>query len=1340
MQDFLGMYRTAVLDKLPPNMWKYARNILLSKGFTSVTNEDGHDFKHDIPGTLIGKIDNNESIIYFSVDDAFSCIGYYNTNAPQGDYIPVLRTTLLNFNIYRPIEGIYFYNYLGELIVAFCDGVYEDSNTPKLINLTKIGIELDVDYELVDPLEVKKLELFPTGLTPILKINYNTLGTLNADVVYITYSYVLPDRETSTFFFPVTDVAYPAFNFKQTKRRAIDLTIRNLDTTYEYFKLGFVVVLDNGITAYETDPLLINPFQNTYSLSSLSGLKSISPDEIVIPKSIFNRIETMTVCQNEVEVGKVVQDNKIDFQKYANNIVLGLNYEIRKPEHHTAPTLCPDEVYAFYIALELENGVYSDEFHIPGGLPNQSNELDILSQNDLLLKGLNDLDASKNIRRFQVFNTGIFKIPGPVANIDNYFDLELKWGFWQNDELYPNVADYNSTEDYQGNPIVGGVGDLRGQNIRYHRMPGLDILVTKFPCILGYDNKNQDDLTLGLVPAFNVTVTNFMEVVPLEIRERIKSYRISIVKRKANNRLVEDISFLKQDYFNDIGGIGGGVNKRRFPGYRYYNDFGIEQSYQSYGKGRLRSNTLMTYKPNINPSIIKANYGTGSHINLVTSNDEGYEDRDITNPDVFGTLGHGYLLTEENKKKYFLISEVQRYAVVKDIKYNPGNVSNLFLDFNEEFVEVSSNNSLQPNPEPDYLTNWNPLLYPPYPDTSDVTLNGWNKSTLSYEPFNYLSLDSNVFQSEISVTLLNVVNTLYQGFNPKEFIVLGKIIKNTAGTFQDGFGYNPFPTLVNCGDVFTNNSYSVPQMLINSSSITGEGNLNYELYFNQLYIKGNFGVTANNVVFIPKDRKYGRYYKAQDDLAELNNFKYDVEVFNNEGMRSLNDLTTANAFNPKNNYIAYFPYRIARSLKLSSESISTNNVRTFLANNYKDMPSDRGEIVALRGTSKMLYIQQKYSLFLARVKDTIGTGEDTAYLGQGDIFDRDPDEVGYGSNKGNIGSSSKFACMVFEGGYIVVNEIKGKIHLVADSPKEISLQGLQHELEETWDTFLPLYNIDRLGKKVNIDNPYTEIGHLVGFDEKYNRLLITKKMYQLKKEFESISRLVNGRYELLLNIGEEKVYTSVDIRDSNYFKEVSKTFSYSLYGQGGWVCEHDYFPTSYSFNSNGSFVSNYNKMYKMNSKENKGTFFDEKFKSYIDCVFNGRPDLSKLYQNVSWLTEVVGNNNERFYFKTIDAIAIYNNFQCTGEISIKGNNFGIKRNIENLWNFNSFRSMTINSDSPVINKEGEILINNLNINRSWFDKSNFISTFIVVRMIMNNENNDTVYINGVNVKSRISDR
>lgn len=194
-----------------------------------------------------------------------------------------------------------------------------------------------------------------------------------------------------------------------------------------------------------------------------------------------------------------------------------------------------------------------------------------------------------------------------------------------------------------------------------------------------------------------------------------------------------------------------------------------------------------------------------------------------------------------------------------------------------------------------------------------------------------------------------------------------------------------------------------------------------------------------------------------------------------------------------------------------------------------------------------------------------------------------------------------------------------------------------------------------------------------------------------------------------------------------------------------WVCEHDYFPTAYFYTIKGLYVTNKNNLnnsivFKTNSKINKGLYFNNKFESYIDLIFNSRVDLIKLYQNVEWITQVIGENNENYYFETINSILLYSDYQCSGKIDIPNNLFKISRNVENKWQFNDFRDMIISKILPIIDKEGRINENNLNNLKSWFDKSNFISNFIVIRLYMNNIDNKTIYIHNVNVKSRLSDR
>lgn len=1346
MEEFKGMSRASTRAKTTTNMWQFARNIVLGRSRQSISNEEGFDYKHEIPGTFIGKIETNEEVVYFSVDDSFSYIGIYKTNEIDGDYIPILKSQYLGFKINRPIEGVFWYNYRKELIIAFCDGVFENSNIPKLINLTNIGVELTSDLELVNPEDLIFFQLFAQSIEGLVDIDYTASGTLEADVVYITYSYVLADDISTTVFLPIHEVAYPTHNYRELDRRNIIINLTDLDPNYNQVRIGLVVITDEGLVGYQSDNLSYTDKQLTTIISNLTNYTTINVDELLVGKDVYSRIKTMTFVNDELVIANAVKESEFKFQKFANNLNLELAYDVRPASKYTEPTYCPDEVYSHYIELQRLDGTYTEGFHIPGKKLLDSNEINIMTQADLDALGLKNLNASDNYRRFHIFNKGDFTYSGIIgAGVPVSNNLLLDWGYWQNEETYPLNEEYNGTQDYNGNNISGGE-DLRGKNIRYHRMPGMDTLVKKFPSLLGYNNRNtpeqlsgENNVFYGLVPAFSVKITNFDAVVPIEIREQIQGYRLTIVKRKSGERLVEDINFLKQS--GKIGlaadGVETGVIDFDLTMYHRMTLSGTETDmrYQGsqFGHSRVRSNQLSIYKPAITAKLIKANYAVRDSLSTVTSNKEGFTEIDATKLDSKGTLGNHIQNRALTNQSFGLIKDTQRFAVIKEVEYKPGNNIAANTLFTEEHVTLIANNSLQPPISrtgfPTLENNWNPLLYTDLDTNSPTTtIDYYDFADRVYKP---ITTDSALLQIGISATILNLYKNVYSGFRPKEFITVGHTnINNTSRKFRYG------------GDVFTNNIYNIP-VTVDTRGLNDAPNAGLDqIIFNQLFIKGMFSVTNNSEIYIEKDRLYGRFYDMTGEGSNVDvliNFVYELQIFNREVFRSLNDLIIGIAFNIKNKYINYFPYRVARSLKIANENLSTNNVRAFLSNRYKEMLNDRGEVIVVRGTAKILYIQQKFTLMVASIKDRLDTEGQTTYIGNGDIFDREPDEVFEASNKGYIGSTSQFACFVFKFGYCTIDQVKGKIWIVGQGAKEISAKEMDLYFAENSDTSNPYYTLDRFGNKQAVDNPYTQVGHIVGIDEKYRRLLFTKKMYEFIQQEGEFT--FDGEYYFKIEEGET---IKLDYTDINYFRETSTTFSYQM-DRDEFVCQHDYFPKAYVYTNKGLFLidspnGENSKTYQHNSKNNKGVFFGVKFESYVDLIFNSRYDLSKLYQAVEWGTEVIAEDGSRKYFKTIDKIMLYNDYQCTGIINIPDNTFKISRNKENVWNFNSFRDMVIDKYLPIIGEEGSINENNINFNKSFFDKSNFIDIFIVVRLIMANDTNDTVYIHRVNVKSRISDK
>jgi hypothetical protein len=1454
MEEFKGLSRDTTRVKTPTGMWEFARNILLTKGFTSVSNEYGFVEQVNIPGELIGVISTNEETVVFSIEGEFSRIGYFDNE--DLIYIPVIKTIYLGFNISNPIEGVFFYNYKKELIVTFCDGVSFDSNTPKLINLTNIGVDLDGDYELVNPEDVNLLNLFVKTLEGNIAISYGANTSVPIDLVYITFAYVLSDGISTTPYYPAHHIAYPIYEWDEEERRTVILKLTELDSNFSKIKIGLLVNTDNGLVAYESNAISYANQELTYNISSFSNFITTTIDALVVPTIFYSRIKSLTTQNSQIVAGHLAVETEESIQPYVNVLVPKLHFisDDDGDEKFTHPTLSPDEVYALYFQPQWLNGEFGRAYPLIGREA-LVGERDILTQSDLDALGLSELTPDV-YRNFHILNSGKFTIGAPYVE-NNPAHNELDWGYWENEEVYPNKDDFNSSG------LSTGV-DLRGEPIRYFRVPGLDAISDKVPCILGRTHKNTGeeygtaaDKFYGKVPKFGVNIPNFDAMFPTEVKEKLQAYRILIVKRKVGDRLVEDIPFIHHaiTVAMNIDGTNRDFITATFDD-PVTDGNTLRYRYLQHGFSKIWSSTLYNYKTEINSKLIKANYGV-YHSRVIYPSDPELTPQDRGSFNIYF-----------DPNRFFKISDEQKYAVIKDIEYLPGNNIEAKTMFVEETILLKAKNSLQTETGgytdlPD--TKWNPLLTEVISENVVIpSIEVFNSDTRLYDTLvDYgAAFEDAAYSITLSATILNLLTNVYVGFNPTEFISLGRVpLTNSDKKLYDN------------GDVFTNNIIRFPISIAFGTVIFGR------MRFNDLFIKGIWGINNNSNVFITKDRDYTVEYilsggGSQSDL--VNTFNYTMDFFNKDIQRSLNDLIVAVSNNSSIPFIDYFPFRIARTIKIPNENLQTNALRTFRANDYYEMLNDRGEVVAVRGTNKQLFIQQKYSLFVATLKDKLNTDGSTTYLGEGDIFDRTPDEIKFNTNKGYIGCTNQFACIVCPDGYVVVDQIKGKIFLIGEGFTELTKANVINWFEANWDT-KGFYKEDRFGKHQRVDNPFNSIGHLVGYDEKYNRLLFTKKLYEFKfpelvendeevgpftytfdgEFYYSKTSLVNGiqvnvnsqplngnttflnyrdinnvqlfnvtcifvnvvtdpnhvliginrfatfdNYITYINlklseanliededyyltisnngidtpyfvltifnstvlvstsnnvIGFSFDYPAIEIpypkrliyNDERYFNNLSKTLSFQLYDKV-WVCEHDYYPNAYYFNQLGLF-SFYNNTisefaitfnfsnYAHNQKSvNRGYYYKTNYESYVDLIFNSRLDLSKLYKAVTWESVVKTIAGATLYNSTIDKIMLYTDYQCSGVITLE--QFNNCRNVKGVWNFNEFRDVVVSASSPIVDSVGSVIESNININKSFFDKSKFIGTFVVIRLIMSNSNTNDVYINQVNVKSLIDKR
>lgn len=1280
MEEFKGLIRDTQPHRNPSGSWHFARNIIKRGG--SIKNEDGIKLIEDIGGIFIGIIPTNRESVLFSKFSGHDEIGILKSVESGWEYVPVLRGKL-DFSYNCPIEGIFIYNHKKELVVLWSDGIKKNSSVPKLLNLTKLPFEVDANLYPINNYSLNLIKTFPDVNQGRIETTRVGGGDVRGNVAFVTYCYVFDDNST-TLWFPLSEIVYTASGYDPVTRNGFIIDFYNLDKNFNKIKIGIVVKEDGQLSAYQspsieyTDVDSPDALDLTFSLTSTSSFETIGVEELVIAKDIFQKIRTITKQNNEVLVGNTHKREHENLQKYISKLELSpiLTQSVDKDRYLEA-CFSPDEVYSLWCEVQWLDGSYSEAYHIPGNGDPQAVNVP-LSPTDRI--DLNLQDAPVGAMRFHYINNGDFPTSGSLIGT---------FGYWRNEEVYPDKPEFDSTD-------VGGE-DLRGTHIRYHRFPGYDNLHSKewlrqgLPQRIDSDSLDEDtnSIRMGLV------VENFNTIFPLEIKDQIQGYRISFIKRTFGDSLVVGHSMLfsastlkLKDIPNDsniavfdidtihplsLNFLGESPQGGLAATYEVYNGF-------SYGA--LISSEIYKNRPKTTITHVKANYILG----VVDS---------WRFPDLSSWMNYDNI----PKVDSHIIPSSDKFAIVKDqLKYLPANNFAVGTGYQEETNRIRFERA-----------NWK--FFSP---NTNIKNHNW------LVPL---------------VTLFQLKVNLYPGFRSSDLVTLGRTDEIDKSNVEF-YG----------GDMFTSSSIDVS--LYSTTSINYDNIRSSQL---RLKFKG-LAESINERQMYNLETPYSSDIDKNGDIEvkwdEFPDRSYEITFKGEEDLSTINDISTILTWTISDDFVTRFPFRVNRGVKIPSENITTNSLRSFLVSRYYDMPNDKGEIVALRGSNSVLYIQQEFALFAASVKDLMkgGSSEDV-YLGVGDIFDRAPQEI-VPDGLGYIGSISQFACKMFKGGLITIDSLKGKIFIVSQGLNEVSAKGMRDYFYHNSQLTLDLYELDddKLSKKI-LDNPYISNGYLTAYDEENNRLLITKKLYIPKytvEEFIDLGIETDGQFYYARNFDD----SIVDFNDTRYFNNLSKTFSLDLMENGNWVAEHDYFPNIIYSTNEGLFSINNRfeikvddpdkysaTIFKHNDKDTKGLYYGKKFDSYVDLIFNTENQVSKIYKALQWITEVVDSKGKRQKDKTVTSIIVYNYDQCTGTISLKDKQFELIRDSNYSWKFNSIRDMVVNKSLPIIDSNGDIEISNLNFNKPFFEKKNFIGKFVIVRLIYDNEDNNDIYIHSVNVNS-----
>lgn len=1211
-----GLWLTENLADIPQGAWRTARNIVVRNG--RLYNEAGFEVyavdevENETP--IIGIIETPEEIIEFRTDGADDCQINRITN---GVRTTILKDAALAFR--NPIEGVFRYKYNGDLEIAWWDGIEENSNNPRIMNLDNPGFDINPDGSFVDPSDIVLINLFFDTHHPLIELKSvnnsggvletgcysmfffyetedgsRTFSKVMGNVVYIAAAQVGSDTESDWRF------VHQGNDGGQLTTKSITINLTNIDTKFKKIGVG-VLQKSNGIVTAWIDRT--HPISGSTQTLTITGYNKeyTSLEEVIVPKAYYNRVKTGDVSNNRLYIANLKTELERDLQEIANKIIVkwdteyansisinddGPAYNFKDPKViYSKRTFMPGEVYALYAGFHFTNGDLKIH-HIPGraarinqtyqnssadtwtpvGLtdPFTANEKDlvagIIAANPTL--ALHDLEQavliSNDVKYYEVFDTSSSN--GTLGYHENY------------NEVYP--ADFPQ---------------YAGQNVRHHKIPTVEALK-------GY-NGGSNVFDASSVPLTDITGTVIQSLmlifenidVPLDLQDKLSHIEFFYAARNSSNSTHMGMSYAARP--NTIDGLNI-LNT---------NPFGLEDGINE--ALRFYPFTQLKERPVLNVTHIRSHY-------LSTYETETLED---------GRLYNALFEDKLDLTDYTGLRAVSAFGYLNANTDQTGTIGVHGYDNNEarescilvEFDGAYQNLGFK-------------MMF--------ASLFGRNKDCyFPYDGQEIVSTGINILPNATTVTS-NGGDTFIVPWAMKS-----KALEGIGGASNIKFWVLPLGIAWEVSNMwFRQQGEQVWELFAPNSDPTAFG-FDYS-EADEPFIWDNFIRHNNDYAAVQNVIPYAAYF--DDGLLSTDSYKVDS-----------------------------FPYRVARSIPQPNEG-REQSWRTFLYNEYIEMPANKGEVWVLRVLNKHMAVHQKYSLHVLSARDTMLTNNIQAALGRGDFFTTDPDEIIPGKT-GYFGTQSQWAAFVCPHGYVAIDKIQGIVGLFNGSFVRLSDPRVEQFIRE---------NVH-----VDHDNPFNDSGWTGSYDDVHNRILLTRITEKVNPEF---------------------------------------TLSYS-FNSNSWVGFHDYLPNYSFYNQRGIFHVSVNKIYRQ-VLNNFGIFFDEDpYPSYVDFALVNVPKNFSL-NGVNFVAELINDNNVKLVDRTISHIMCYNEFQCSGLVPIKNGvslstaKYNVRR-IGDRWYFNNIKDATVDREVKTVSIYGSVNSANINTLQHWRNKPNWLTTHTIVRLMYDNQ-------------------
>lgn len=321
---------------------------------------------------------------------------------------------------------------------------------------------------------------------------------------------------------------------------------------------------------------------------------------------------------------------------------------------------------------------------------------------------------------------------------------------------------------------------------------------------------------------------------------------------------------------------------------------------------------------------------------------------------------------------------------------------------------------------------------------------------------------------------------------------------NNLSGFQSATGWKPYTWrggggvyTTDCGGIYGGDTFIARQGVSTGVSVLEENRDSNPTHAIHYHIVES----EDNINFRHMENKDSAYFPESVASDILQSVGSTIDPNSEDGMKydanhsSLNDVRTAVPLPVKNTDRSTYPTRTIRSTRNDASGI-IDNYRIWLANQFRDLPKNRGELWKLSTFNNLIYFHMEQSLFKAAGKQTMQMGDGSdAYVGSGDIFKQEPSEIvqtkdGYG------GTQSQYAALTTRYGYFFVDRKGKKVFMMKDTLLEISALGMENWFIDNMNYALIEYGATELDK---VDNPIVGLGYHSTWDPFNKRIILTKR-------------------------------------------------------------------------------------------------------------------------------------------------------------------------------------------------------------------------------------------------------